>query len=172
VSAFYKVRDFVQSQVDARGLYPLVFEQQILEGRYKTARWTVYDHVNNRVWDFRKPEPYDSVARFSHDYVSLLCYLRTLPLAVGDTFSIECFVHGKDYPVFFRVRHRETVKVDAGTFKCLMLEPRMVGEGRGFTRKDQMAIWVTDDKYHMPVLIKAKVKIGSLSAKLLRYERR
>jgi len=46
VSAFYKVRDYVQAHCDASNLYPLFFEQHISEGRYTDQRWTIFDHRN------------------------------------------------------------------------------------------------------------------------------
>lgn len=171
VSAFYKVRDFVLSVTDAQGLYPYTFEQDVREGKYRTRRWTVYDHVNGRVYDNKKRDEPFEISMFSQNYLSLLYYLRTFDVAPGDTFSINCFVHGKDYPYLFKVVEREEIKVDAGRFKCLKIEPRLMGEGRGFTKRDKMTIWVTDDEYHMPVCVKAKIALGSLSAKLLYYER-
>jgi hypothetical protein len=171
VSSFYKVRDFVLSVNDSRGLYPLTFEQHVQEGRYRATRWTLFDQVNNRVYDQRRDSAY-AVTPFAGDYVSVLFYMRTIRFSVGDTFSIPCFVHAKAYPIRFTVGpKRETIKVEAGTFTCLSVEPLLVGEGRGFTRRDKMTIWVTDDIYHMPVLIKAKAALGSLSARLLLYER-
>ncbi len=171
VSAFYRVRDYVITKVDARGLYPLFFEQHISEGKYRDKRWTHYDHVQNRVFTYKsRNEPLET-PRFSHNYVSLLFYLRTLDFKPGEIFTIDCFVHEESHAIKFKVLKRETVEVPAGEFRCLKLRPTLVGEGRGFTKRDKMLIWVTDDEFKMPVLVKSKVAIGSLSAKLLHYER-
>jgi len=171
VSAFYKVRDYIHSEVDYKSLYPYVFEQRVQEGKYQAQRWTVFDHVRGRVYDNKKKDgDFFEAGALTRDYVSLLFYMRTMELKPGQKFTIQCFVHGKDYPVKFKVVGREKVKVEAGEFRCLEIEPTLVGDGRGFTKKDKMTIWVTDDERHMPVMVKAKIALGSLSAKLLRYE--
>ena len=172
VSAFFTIRDYARAYIDLDGLYPCFFEQHIRENRYVKDDWVLYDHVNGKLITNRKKRVMEyPISPFSHSYMSLLYYLRTLNLAPGDTFSINCFVHGKDYPVFFKVLGREKIKVDAGEFNCIKIEPKLVGEGRGFTKKDKMHLWLTDDRYHMLVKGKSKVAMGWISAELLYYER-
>jgi hypothetical protein len=172
VSTFYKVRDYVHAYCDARSLYPLFFEQHIQEGRYSDERWTIFDHANGKVYYKSKKGEIESDAEAGiQNYMSLLYVLRAMDFAVGDTFSIRTFYHSKDFPVRFDVHRKEITTVPAGTFECFVLEPRLVGEGRGFTKRDKLSIWLTDDEYRMPVLVKAKINIGSLSARLLHYER-
>lgn len=172
-SAFFKARDFVYTTVDLKGFYPYFFEQHIRENRYKTNTWVIYDHEKGKVFSNRKKKKrieYD-ISPFTHNYMSLLYFLRTIDFAPGDTFSINCFVHGKDYPVFFKVLGKEKIKVDAGTFKCIKVQPRLVGEGRGFTKKDKMYLWFTDDEYRMMVKGKSKIALGWITAELIDYER-
>lgn len=173
VSAFYKVRDYVQTIIDIKGFYPIFFEQHIRENRYKKNTWIIFDHEHEMAYSNRRKKgsrEYE-IKPFAHDYLSLLYYLRTLDFAPGDTFSIDCFVKGKVHPVFFQVHGKEEIKVGAGTFNCIKVQPRLVGDGRGFTRKDKMFLWFTDDKYHMLVKGKSRVSIGNISAELLLYKR-
>lgn len=171
VSAFYKIRDYVVSEVDLKGLYPRFFEQHIHENKYKKKSWYLFDPDAKKVYSNRKKKKteYDA-GSFTHDYFSLLLYLRTIDFAPGDTFSKSCFVHGKDYPVFFKVHKRETVEVDAGTYKCIMVEPKLVGSGRNFTEKDKMYLWFTDDDKKILVKAKSKVKLGHVRVELIHYE--
>lgn len=171
-SAFFKARDFVNAIVDLKGFYPYFFEQHIRENRYRRNNWAFYDHEQGKVFTNRKKKKtvYDT-SPFTHNYISLLYYLRTLTFAPGDTFSINCFVHGKDYPVFFKVLGREKIEVPAGNYKCIKVQPRLVGEGRGFTKKDKMYLWFTDDKYHIMVKGKSKIALGWITAELIHYER-
>jgi hypothetical protein len=172
VSAFFTIRDYARAYIDLNGLYPCFFEQHIRENRYQKDDWVLYDHVNGKLITNRKKKVTEyPISPFSHSYMTLLYYLRALNLAPGDTFSINCFVHGKDYPVFFKVLGREKIKVDAGVFNCIKIEPKLVGEGRGFTKKDKMHLWLTDDQYHMLVKGKSKVAMGWISAELLYYDR-
>ncbi len=172
-SAFFEVRDFVRSEVDAKGLYPCFFEQHIHENRYKRSTFALFDHVKGKVYNNRKKKKLEyTIAPFSHDYISLLYYLRTREFAPGDTFSIRCFVHGKDYPILFEVHGREEVKVNAGTFNCIKVQPHLVGEGRNFNKRDKMYLWFTDDEYHVLVKGKSKVAMGWINAELIHYERK
>lgn len=171
VSAFKKVRDYVHAWVDMRGFYPIFFEQHIHEEDYRDRRWTMYDHEKGRVFTQKTKDTCKTASPFTHNWLSLLYYIRTLEYEPGDSFTVMCFVHEKDYPLHFKVLKREEIEVDAGTFTCLKLEPKLVGEGRGFTKRDEMYIWVTDDQYHMPVLVRAKAKLGHLWAQLIHYER-
>jgi hypothetical protein len=66
---------------------------------------------------------------------------------------------------------REKIEVEAGIFNCVKVQPRLVGEGRGFTKKDKMYLWFTDDKYCMLVRGKSKIALGWITADLLYYER-
>ncbi len=170
VSAFYKIRDYASTIIDLTGLYPYFFEQHIEENRYKKSSWTIYDHKNGKVYSNARKKTKFDISPFSNNYISLLYYLRTINFAPGDTFSIPCFVHGKNQSIFFKVSGPEQVKVDAGTFKCLKVEPRLVGEGRGFTKRDKMYLWFTDDKRHLLVKGKSKIAIGWISAELLYFK--
>lgn len=171
VSAFYKIRDYVVSEVDLKGLYPRFFEQHIHENKYKKKSWYLFDPEKQKVYsNRRKKTPVYNTTSFTHDYFSLLLYLRTMDFAPGDTFSQRCFVHGKDYPVFFKVHNRETVEVEAGTYDCILVEPKLVGRGRNFTEKDKMYLWFTDDKRKLLVKAKSKVKLGHVRVELIHYE--
>ncbi len=171
-SAFFKVRDYVRGVVDLKGFYPHFFEQHIHENRYKKSSFALYDHEKGKLYSNRKKKKseYD-VKAFPHNYMSLLYYLRTLDFAPKDTFSISCFVHGKEYPIFFKVLKREEIDVAAGTFKCLKVQPRLVGEGRNFNKRDKMFLWFTDDEHRMLVKGKSRIALGYLSAELIHYER-
>jgi hypothetical protein len=172
VSAFYRVRDYVQAHCDSRSLYPLFFEQHIEEGRYEDERWTLFDHKGGKVYYMSKKGEIESDAEPGiQNYLSLLYLLRTIDFGNRDSLCIRCFYHRKDFPIWFYIHGKEKVSVPAGEFRCWKVEPRLVGEGRGFTKRDEIIVWLTDDSLKTPVLVKAKINIGSLSARLLRQER-
>jgi len=61
---------------------------------------------------------------------------------------------------------RERVKVPAGEFDCVAIEP-MLNAGGIFKNKGRLVIWITDDARRMPVLMRSKVTIGSVSVLLV-----
>jgi len=169
VSAIYKVRNHEISWVDAEGLYPVFFEQHVREGKkYKADNYIVYDNAAGKIF-FKKNETQTFDApKFTHDYISVMYYVRSMPLNPGDEFAASLFSKPKTYPLKFKVHEkREAVRVGGIDRNCVKVEIAMVGEGRVFTKKDKMEVWVTDDENHYPVMLKSKAKIGTLNAKLV-----
>lgn len=175
VSAFYRMRDYVMSTIHIDGLYPVFFEQHLREGkRYRSEEYLLFDHAKRRVHvktrkNFKTVE---TKVPFVHDYLSVLHHIRaTRALAPGDTFSEVLFVHKKVHSIFFSVSASEEKIVPVGTFPCVVLKPRLVGNGRAFTKKDKLEIWMSKDKKQIPVAIRSKIKFGSIDARLIWYNR-
>jgi hypothetical protein len=170
ISAFFRMRDHLRCIIDSAGFYPHFFEEHIREGRYKADRWILFDPAAGRCYTQKKN--YESVESppYAQSILSVLFRLRTLQFAPGDTFSIDCFVQHKNYRVKFRCIRSEVIKIDLGQFSCLLIEPELEGEGRVFTKKDKLRIWLNTDPYHTPVFIKSKLGFGSLSVQLQRFE--
>lgn len=171
VSTFYKVNDYLASTMDLGGLYPLFFEEHVQEGRYSAKRWALFSHSDSTCYTNKVNHESISIAPFSQDLLSLVHHLRTRPLAPGDTFTVKSVIQGKSFDVFFRVSHKEQIKLAIGTFNCVVVEPQLSGEGRVFSKRDKIQMWMSDDSYHIPVLIKSKIKVGSVYGELVYYNR-
>jgi hypothetical protein len=169
VSTFYRMRDYAISTVDAEGLYPLFFEEHLREGKhYKTNRWFLYDqagkmlHLRDRTL---------SVPEFTTDYLSVLYTARTRQFAPGDTFSLPFFVDGKLYRLMFTCTKRETMDFNGKDVRCLLVKPQPADDKGEFNKKKRLEIWLSDDEYKLPIRIKAKITIGSITADLIHVER-
>jgi hypothetical protein len=171
VSTFYKVNDYLASTMDLGGLYPLFFEEHVQEGRYSAKRWALFNHRDSTCYTNKVNYERIPMTPFSHDLLSLMHYLRIRTLSPGDTFTIKSVIQGKTFDVFFRVSHKEQIKLAIGTFRCVVVEPQLSGEGRVFSKRDKIQIWMSDDNYHIPVLIKSKIKVGSVYGELVYYNR-
>jgi hypothetical protein len=151
VGAFYKMRDFVKSTVDAQGLYPIFFEQHLREGkRFKNDGWILYDLINKKVHVHEKKYKSLDSPQFTHNYLSVLYYVRNIKPSPGDTFSINLLVNSKIHPMFFRCKERTQLQTENGKINCLLIEPKLTG-----------------DTIPTPILIKSKIKVGSVCAKLV-----
>jgi hypothetical protein len=172
ISAFYKMRDYVISTVDSEGLYPLFFEQHIREGKkYKSDRWILYDHAAKKaVIKERELKEIES-PQFLHDYLSLLYQVRSMKTEPGDTFCFNIYLHKKVYPLWFQCKESKEINVDCGTFKCTLIEPKLVGDGETFNRKDRIEVWISNDSRKMPIQIKSKIKFGAISARLIYFSK-
>jgi len=165
-SAFFTVRDRVESWMDVDGLFSWKFEKHLREGKFRSDRYEVYDQINRRV--FAKSDTFDAPP-YVQDILSSFYYARTQPLDGGQPFfDIDNFADGRVYPLRVVVHRRDRVKVPAGTFNCIVVEPVLRHEGL-FKQTGKLTIWVTDDGRKMPVLMKSKVIIGSIDARLKKY---
>ena len=102
------------------------------------------------------------------DPLSAIYYFRTLPIEIGGEYAFPVtdgkrLVTGRVW-----VRELETVKTSLGKINCYKLEPELKHIGGVFreSKGKSMYIWLSADKYRVPVKVKTKVKVGSFHATL------
>lgn len=165
-SSFFKVEDRVESIVDGVGIFSWHFEKHVREGGYRADRVYEFDQQKNLVY---YGEDTIEVAPYVQDALSVLYYIRTQDLKIGQSYFIENFTDGKKYPLEVKVHRKETIKVKAGKFDCVVVEPLFLTSGV-FKHEGKLTVWLTDDRLKMPVLMKSKVLVGSISAELTNFE--
>ncbi len=166
---FFKVRDRYETYLDVKGLFPWRFEQHIREGSFSRDFSAFFDQRKNSA---KTSKGTYEIPDYVNDIVSAFYLARTFDfesLKVGESFHLENFFKDKVYPLDVVYRGKEKVKVDAGTFNCIMIEPLVV-EGGLFKNEGNIIVWLTDDEVKMPVKVKSKILIGSIDAELTSYE--
>ncbi len=177
INAFFKVRDINHSWIDTNNFYSLGYGQSIKEGGYRRDEWVTFDYKNNKYYGQKKKK--DGLIReFEgklntevYDILSSFFYIRTKDLKVGENVIIDVNNRNKTYPLQIEVIKKETIKVPAGKFDCILVEPKLRKDSGIFVSKGTLKVWLTDDKYKMPVLMRSKVFIGSVNVKLTGYSR-
>jgi hypothetical protein len=164
-SVFFKVRDRFVSLMDTTNLVSLRYEKNIREGKFRRNESVVFDQKRHRAIYKDKEVP---IAPRTQDVLTSMYYVRTLPLAPGQNIALANHTDGKNYPLLIKVLGRERVTVEAGTFNCLVVEPFLRGPAI-FQQKGRVTVWVTDDQYRIPVLVKSKIVIGAVSGVLTSY---
>lgn len=76
---------------------------------------------------------------------------------------------GEIWPLKVRFVGIEEVKIRKGKFECLKFQP-VVQEGRYFENDDDVEFWVSNDANRIPVLVKAKIPVGTLKMHLVEWE--
>ena len=165
-STFYKVEDKIESIVDAIGIFSWRFEKKLKEGSYRSDRMYEFDQKNNKVF---YNEDTLVVPSQVQDAISVLYYIRTQDLKVGETIRVDNFTDGKLYPLEVDILKKETITVKAGTFDCIVVEPLQKGVGV-FKNEGKLKVWLTDDRLKMPVQMKSKVIVGSITAELTDFQ--
>jgi hypothetical protein len=166
-SAFYKVRDKVISHIDVYSLFSRYFSKRLREGTYRKTVAYRFDQDNLKVY-YADGREFD-IMPDSHDILSAFYFVRSLELVPGKDSWINTHSSRKNYELRVIVHGRDRVKVPAGEFDCLVVEPVLEGEGL-FKQEGELTVWLTDDHRRMPVLMKSKVKVGSVDASLKEYQ--
>jgi hypothetical protein len=168
----YKVRDTIETWIDADSVYTHQFRKRLHEGNYNDDKLVKFDLANWRVhwWDDAKEKSSIAVPPRVQDVLSAGFKARLLPLAVGDTMYITTHDVNKTYDLMVITHARETVECDLGSFDCLKVEP--VFRSGGLFKKERGArvfVWVTNDQYRIPVRVQSRVSFGSFVAQLDNY---
>lgn len=165
-SSFYKVRDRVESFIDSAGIFTRRFEKHLREGKFKADVINVYDQKNQKVIT-RKDTI--QVPVYVQDVLSAFYFVRTQDLKLGQSFSVDNFSGGKIYPLEVKVLKKEKIRVKAGKFACIVVEPILRSTGI-FQHKGRLKVWLTEDKTHMPVKMQSEIAVGSIIAELEEYK--
>ena len=102
----------------------------------------------------------------THDILSGIYALRTLPLEVGRTFHLSVSDSGLVYDIPVRVVAREKQKTIFGKVDCFRVEPEVFGPGRMIEQKGTIVIWITDDARRIPVRSQVESNVGRVEIKL------
>ena len=109
----------------------------------------------------------NSIPECAYDLVSALFYVRSLPLEVGQTFQVPVNDGSKTLPVQVEVQAEEEVRTGVGDFPAIRVEPTVVGRylfrGRG---RGRLHVWFSDDPQRLPVQIRARLSVGTVTAVL------
>ncbi|MDH3216969.1 MAG: DUF3108 domain-containing protein [Candidatus Krumholzibacteria bacterium] len=164
-SVFFKVRDRFVSLMDTTNLISVRYEKNLREGKFKRRESVRFDQINHKAI-YKDKEV--TIAPRTQDVLTSMYYVRTLPLKVGQAIALANHTDGKNYPLLVKVLRKERITVEAGTFDCLVVEPFLRGPAV-FNQKGRLTVWVTDDRYKIPVLMKSKMIVGAVSAVLKDY---
>lgn len=171
LSTFFPVDDRTESLLEKSGEFPGTtrsFKMLFKEGRsirdreirFNPAEKTALFH--NRKNGEKKTIP---IAPNTYDIYSSFYHVRHQPLEPGKSIYINVLDSKKLHRIEIRALRREKVKVPAGEFSTIVIEP-MVKPVGVFEGKRGAYIWLTDDDRRIPVKAQTKVKLGSVTAVL------
>jgi hypothetical protein len=99
------------------------------------------------------------------DEASFLFYLRTVPLVVGKTLTVDRYYHAAKNPIQITVVRREHIKVPAGEFDAFVLKPVIKSNGL-FSEKGDAEVWLADDPGHTLLKLRSRLPLGTLYLEL------
>lgn len=164
----YRVEDLWETHIDRKGIFPWKFMERIREGGYTRNTDVEFDQVNNIA--ITNDGEY-AVPSYVHDMVSAFYFVRTVDFSTmkpGDRISLQNFHRDSTYTLDVVFHGREEIRVRTGTFRTLVIEP-LIKEGGLFQHEGAIHIWLTDDNLRVPVRMRTRIPLGSITAELRHY---
>ncbi len=168
---FFKVRDHYQCYLDKETLRPLWFRRENYEGGYEVDNRYFFNQEENIIYSYtqnsKQPFKKDTIEipPCTFDLLSILYYARNIDfsgLQIGDSVPVTTIIDNEIYNLYLRYMGKETIKSRSGEeYRCIKFSALLV-EGTIFKGGEDLFAWVTDDKNRIPVLVEAKILVGSV----------
>jgi hypothetical protein len=171
IDAFYMIRDRVDAWSDAAMTQSLLYRKKQHEGSTRRDITVSFDweamtaqYINQG--EARVPIP---ISPGTFDPLSIFYWSRSVDLVAGGRIK-RSVTDGKKHVLGVAdVVRRETIRVPAGTFDTLLIEPDLSHVGGVFEKSPdaKIQLWVSADPRRVPVKLKSKVVVGSFSGELV-----
>jgi len=175
VKLFFKVDDNYQTFINKKTMLPYHFRRRVYEGGY-TKKKDIYFNQKLRIASVidHKHKTHKTIKLNGEvqDLLSALYFLRNKNLKnikVGDEIKLETFFDNATFKFRLRVLGKEVLNTKFGKINTVIFRP-LVQKGRVFKEKESVTVWISDDENKIPLLIKAKLAVGSLKAELAAFK--
>jgi len=168
---FFKVRDYFDSWAEISDLKPIKHVRNTSEGKYKANEIYDFDYsamkIYSDVWNSDKARKLDTLKLPScvFDVMTAVYYARTIDLdsyKENQKIPLSMIVDNEIYNLYGRYLGKESVKTrDKKNINCLKFSIKLI-EGTMFQGGEDLNVWISDDSNHIPILIEAKVLVGSV----------
>jgi hypothetical protein len=170
----YEVNDRTVATWEPSSGCSVAIEKNLHEGRAVRDQSVTFDRAEGLalVKDAKVAEHQFPVGSCALDVLSALFVARIRGVPEPGDLVLPVFDNGKHYELGVRVLGRETLDLPPPLgrgVRTLKVEPHLQ-EGSGlFVRNGQVQLWLTDDARRLPVRMRSKVPVGSVSADLETY---
>ena len=173
------VRDNWGSYLDTSAVVSQMFYQSIKEGKYLKKEVIEFDHESKLALVNRLDKKDSTLIKKDsidippniQDVVSGYYYMRTFDydtMNTGQIFTVSGFFDDTTYHVKVRFLGRENLKTKIGEFNSFIISPIMP-KNSFFRGKNPIKAWISDDKFRIPLKVKAELLIGSLEIDIRDY---
>jgi len=176
---FFKLRDTLTCYADIKTLAPLYFDRKTHEAKYNAHHeyWFNYEknQITSQIQKREKPVKLDTLTNkpCTFDILSVAYYVRNLDFSKykkGDKIPLSMLIDNEIHSLYIRYRGLETIKANSGErFECLKFSPLLV-EGTMFKGGEDMTVWLSNDDNRIPIMVEAKVLVGSVKGILESYD--
>lgn len=165
---WFRVDDTYESWFDPYTLVSLRYHQSIDQGPYDRNR-TFEIFADRGV--YREPDGREvPTVEQPLDDGAFLYFLRTIPLEVGRTYNFNRYFKPDRNPVRVTVVRKERIRVPAGEFNAIVLQPKIKAKGI-FAENANAEVWVADDDSRMMLMMKTRLPFGAVTFQLRSVEK-
>lgn len=170
----FRVEDRTVARWDPADGCSLSIEKHLREGRAERDQVVTFDPAGRaRVEDRKVQQKEFELQPCTLDVLSAFFVTRVQGVPEQGQLELPVFDNGKHYRLGVRFLGRETLDLPRPLgrgVRTVVIEPQLV-QGTGlFVKEGRLKIWLTDDARRIPVRLRSKVAIGSVSAELESYE--
>jgi len=105
------------------------------------------------------------------DLISALVQTRDWNLRPGEKRDLLVQFGRNFYPLSIHAERYEEIRTPLGTYRTLLLVPRMESDAKGLFRKGgEIKVWISQDASSLPVKMQLKLKFGTTTLLLSGYK--
>ena len=174
---FFKVRDIFVSKFSAETMRPSYFFQDTHEGKYTKKSTLYFDWTTKKLSGTkqRKTDPEKSISAnlqgCTFDFISFLYYLRNIDFsAIKANSNLKVTFALDDVQKTLNVKYKgnKKIKTKAGKFDAIEVVVQLI-ENETFATQPEMALYLSNDKNHIPLYAEMPLKIGGVRISLQHY---
>lgn len=168
----FEIRDTLISYHDAETFKPYEFSRKAHEGKYHKTFDYVFNYQDSlvlgdihRIGKYRKTDTV-VLQPNTFDMLSVAWMARNLDFdkyQKNDLLPIRLLIDSKIYDLYIRYLGVDKTKVAGRKRECYVFSPLLV-EGEVFKGGEGMKVWVSKDEYRLPLMVEAKILVGSVKA--------
>ncbi len=153
VNIIFRVKDRVETFIDTKTYYPLLYKKDISEGSYSNKAVYEFNHDDGIV---DAPSGRYAILRGIQDPLSILAYFRSLDIKINDIIDLKYFSGTETKNLRVNVIKKEVVKTPLGDFNANVVSFSVGKQERSYLKTQvNMWIWFTDDDKKIPVFANA-----------------
>lgn len=173
------VRDNWGTYLDTAAIVSQMFYQTIKEGKYLKKEVIEFDQINHIAAVNRLDKKDSTLIRKDsievignmQDIISGYYYMRTFDydtMEMDQIFTVYGFFDDTTYHIKVKFLGRDELKTKIGEFDAFIISPIMP-KNTFFRGKNPIKAWISDDKFRIPLKVKAELLIGSLEIDITSY---
>ncbi|NCO55534.1 MAG: DUF3108 domain-containing protein [Bacteroidetes bacterium CG02_land_8_20_14_3_00_31_25] len=168
-----KVREAFSSTAECKNLKPLKYIRKSIEGSYFASEIYEFDYIKNKLYtqieNSKTKLTCDTFVLKNNalDLLTAIYVCRNIDFSkykIEDKIPFLILLDNKYEPLGIKYLGTEKIQNrDGKQFNCLKFSATVVA-GTIFRKGENMKIWVTNDKNHLPVYIEANILVGTVKA--------